>query len=269
MINTVPQGAAMLLEFIREAEVGSSGRASYDVIYGHNQGGLAKPLTAMTVAQVLAAQKGWSKAHGSSAAGAYQFMRATLAGLLKEVAWLRGDHRFDAALQDRLALHLLNRRGLAAFLAGEIGRAEFARRLAMEWASLPVLTDSKGSRQRVRRGQSYYAGDGQNRALVRPERLEGVLGAALAASKQLGEANREIEAAPVAPVRTRKPVSRSGRFWTWLLTAGGTILTALKELNLVALDWRVQLAILAAIIGFAVYAIWSMPAVRDALGLTR
>lgn len=223
----------------------------------------------MTVAQVLAAQKGWSKAHGSGAAGAYQFMRATLAGLLKEVAWLRGDHRFDAALQDRLALHLLNRRGLAAFLAGEIGRAEFARRLAMEWASLPVLTDSKGSRQRVRRGQSYYAGDGQNRALVRPERLEGVLGAALAASKQLGEANREIEAAPVAPVRTRKPVSRSGRFWTWLLTAGGTILTALKELNLVALDWRVQLAILAAIIGFAVYAIWSMPAVRDALGLTR
>lgn len=57
MTNTVPQGAAMLLEFIREAEVGSSGRASYDVIYGHNQGGLAKPLTAMTVAQVLAERR--------------------------------------------------------------------------------------------------------------------------------------------------------------------------------------------------------------------
>ncbi|WP_268815161.1 hypothetical protein [Sinorhizobium meliloti] len=40
-------------------------------------------------------------------------------------------------------------------------------------------------------------------------------------------------------------------------------------MNLVALDWRVQLAILAVIVGFAVYAISSMPAVRDALGLTR
>lgn len=85
MTKTVPQGAAMLLDFIREAEVGSKGRASYDVIYGHNQGKLTKPLTEMTIAEVIRAQKGWARAHGSSAAGGYQFMRATLTGLLKEV----------------------------------------------------------------------------------------------------------------------------------------------------------------------------------------
>jgi hypothetical protein len=105
---------------------------------------------------------------------------------------------------------------------------------------------------------------------VRPEKLEAVLRAVLAAGPREVEADRAGEAAAlVVPARPRKPVSRSGRFWTWLLTAGGTIVTALKELNLVALDWRVQLAILVIIVSFAVYAIWSMPAVRDALRLTR
>lgn len=257
MTQTVPPGAAMLLDFIREAEVGSKGRASYDVIYGHNQGKLTMPLTHMAIAEVIRAQKGWARAHGSSAAGGYQFMRATLSGLLKEVPGLGGDQRFDPALQDRLALHLLNRRGFAGFISGEIGPVEFARRLAMEWASLPVLADSQGDRQRIRRGQSYYAGDGLNRALVRPEKLEAVLRAVLAAGPREVGADRAGEAALVVPARPRKPVSRSGRFWTWLLTAGGTIVTALKELNLVALDWRVQLAILVIIVSFAVYAIWS------------
>lgn len=270
MNNTVPPGAAILLDFIRETEVGSGGRASYDVIYAHKQDSLPKPLTAMTVGEVIDAQKTWSRAHGSSAAGAYQVMRATLVGLLKELPSLHRDVLFDPALQDSLAHHLLNRHGFAAFVAGEIGLAEFAKRLAMEWASLPVLVDTDGDRRRVRRGQSYYAGDGRNRALVRPERFEAVLRAALAAgSAQEREAGRASEAAPGRAARPRKPVARSGRFWTWLLTAGGTIVTALKELNLVALDWRVQLAILVTIVSFAVYAISSMPAVREALGLKR
>ncbi len=197
-------------------------------------------------------------------------MRATLAGLLKEIPLLSRDLVFDPALQDGLGYHLLNRRGFAAYLGGEISLPEFGKRLAMEWASLPVLADSEGDRRRVKRGQSYYAGDGLNRALVKPETFEAVLRAALAAGRSPEkEKGRAGEAAVGRPARPRKPVARSGRFWTWLLTAGGTIITALKELNLVALDWRVQLAILTTIVGFAIYAISSMPAVRDALGLRR
>lgn len=48
----------------------------------------------MTVDEVIAAQRGWSKNHGSSAAGGYQFMRDTLIGLKKELG-LRGSR--DAA----------------------------------------------------------------------------------------------------------------------------------------------------------------------------
>ncbi|WEX76171.1 terminase family protein [Sinorhizobium numidicum] len=200
----------------------------------------------------------------------YQFMRATLIGLANEIPSISGRDLFAPDLQDPLAFHLLKRRGFAAFITGEIGLAEFGKRLAMEWASLPVLADADGERRPVKRGQSYYAGDGLNKALVEPEKVEAVLRAVLTAarSRDTGR-DQPAEASAARPVPRRKAVARSARFWTWLLTAGGTIITALKELNLVALDWRVQLAILAAIIGFAVYAISSMPTVRDALGLRR
>ncbi len=64
MDRTVPSGAAILLDFIRKTEVGREDRVSYDVIYASKQGKLAKPLTSMTIDEVLAAQRGWSKNTG-------------------------------------------------------------------------------------------------------------------------------------------------------------------------------------------------------------
>ncbi|WP_331374692.1 lysozyme family protein [Sinorhizobium chiapasense] len=276
MNKTVPAGAAILLDFIRETEVGRKDRASYDVIYANRQNRLKQPLTTMSFGDVVEAQKAWSKSHGSSAAGAYQFMRATLIGLAKEIPSIEGSDIFTPDLQDRLGFHLLKRRGYPAFVAGELSLVEFGRRLAQEWASLPVLADTTGNEQGVKRGQSYYAGDGLNEALVKPEKVEGVLREVLAAARRPVKPEvptapvTHAEAAPAAaagPASTRKAVARSGRFWTWLLTAGGSVVTALRELNLVTLDWRVQIAILTVIVGFAVYAISSMPVVREALGL--
>ncbi|MDX0667527.1 hypothetical protein GOD61_32755 [Sinorhizobium medicae] len=270
MDKTVPPGAAILLDFIRETEVGRSDRASYDVIYGHNQGKLPQPLTTMTYGEIVDAQKAWSKRFRSSAAGGYQFMRATLIDLAKQVTTISGKDVFTPDLQDRLAYKLLLRRGYAEFIVGKIDLVEFAENLAKEWASFPVLAATKGSEREVRRGQSYYAGDGLNKALVRPEKVEAVLKEVLEAARRPHEPVEEPEARPVpspGPKPKAKPVRKSGRFWTWLLTAGGTIVTGLKELNLVVLDWRVQIAILVVIVGFAVYAITSMPAVRGALGL--
>ncbi len=36
MDKTVPAGAAILLDYVRVTEVGRTGRASYDVMYGDN-----------------------------------------------------------------------------------------------------------------------------------------------------------------------------------------------------------------------------------------
>lgn len=170
MDRTVPTGAAMLLDFIGGIEAPQG----YGTIYANKQYKLAKPLTEMTLDEVTAAQRGWSKNHGSSAAGRYQFMRATLLDLIKELG-LRGSQKLDANLQDRLGYHLLKRRGYDDYMAAKIDRVEFGKRLAQEWASLPVLADTRGAKRKVTRGQSYYAGDNLNKSLISPSKFETVL----------------------------------------------------------------------------------------------
>jgi len=278
MDRTVPDGAALLLDFIRKTEVGREDRASYDVIYANKQGKLAKPLTSMTIDEVLAAQRGWSKNHGSSAAGGYQFMRNTLIDLKEELG-LRGSQKLDPDLQDRLGYHLLKRRGYEGYMAGTINRIEFGKRLAMEWASFPVLAGTKGQKRQVKRGQSYYAGDGLNKALVAPDVVEAVLDRVKAAGNAVestapkasnSKASRDkSEGLGTTPDATKsEPVAKSKRFWTWFGTAfaggGGLSLSAFG-----ALDWKVQMFLAVVVTGFAVYAITSMPAVRDTLGLSK
>lgn len=170
MDKNVPPGAAILLDFIGGIEAPQG----YGTIYGNHQGKLPKPLTAMTVDEVIGAGPGWTRAYGSSAAGRYQFMNATLKGLKKQLG-LRGTQLLDANLQDRLAFHLLKGRGYEAFMAGTLPAVTFGKNLAQEWASLPVLAATKGGSRNVARGQSYYAGDGLNKSLVTPEAVEAVL----------------------------------------------------------------------------------------------
>jgi len=166
----VPAGAMLLLDFIGGIEAPKG----YGTIYGNNQGKLAKPLTSMTLDEVIAAGPSWTKAYKSSAAGRYQFMNATLKDLKKSLA-LTGKETFSPDLQDRLAYELLKRRGWASFVAGFMSREAFGKALAQEWASLPVLADTQGASRQVKRGQSYYAGDGLNKALTSPESVEAVL----------------------------------------------------------------------------------------------
>lgn len=174
MDRTVPAAAALLLAFIAKTETSRDFPAAYDVVYGHNQARLPKSLTRMTVSEVIAAGSGWTRDFGSSAAGAYQFMNRTLKDLKTELG-LGAAQVLDGNLQDRLGLHLLYRRGYREFMAGQIDINEFAKRLAMEWASFPVLAATKGNTRVLKRGQSYYAGDGLNKALVAPERVEQIL----------------------------------------------------------------------------------------------
>lgn len=174
MDRSVPAPAAILLAFIYKTETKTAAPACYNVIFGHNQAKLAKPLTTMTLGEVIDQQKSWTRRFKSSAAGAPQFMRATLQGLVKELN-LSPARKLDADMQDRLAFHLLKRRGYEAFMAGKVSRTEFGKRLAQEWASFPVLKATKGGKRDVKRGQSYYAGDGLNKALVKPAEVEAVL----------------------------------------------------------------------------------------------
>lgn len=276
-----------LLGFVYRTETGNSDPDCYEVIYGHNQGKLKKPLTSMTIGEIVDAGPSWTKRFGSSAAGAPQFMRATLIGLAKDYpADINGSTLLDGDMQDRLGFALLLRRGYAAFMSGRISRTEFGKRLAMEWASIPVLEDCMGAHRQVERGQSYYAGDGQNKALVKPETVEDVLdtvlrmgaGGAGAELPQNGpvptprpepEYPRDPEVlppripdAPAAPVnvdpeKLDKPLAKSKTVWMWIVTALGSVGSSASAAFSSA-DWRVQLAMLGVMVLVMVFAVYAI-----------
>ncbi|MGF7008117.1 hypothetical protein [Aminobacter sp. BE322] len=211
MPENIPYEGKVLLKFIRETETGKDAGA-YETIFGHNQDKLPKSITAMTIAEIQKAQPGWSKKFGSSATGAYQHMNATLKEQVKE-GLADPTEKFTAAVQDRLGFALLKRRGFLSFMTGKIDRNEFAKRLAQEWASFPVLEPTQGAHRKLKRGQSYYAGDGLNKALVRPEDVERVLA-------EVQSVPRIVDsfADPVKPAQ--KPGSKSMTAATSLLAAG-------------------------------------------------
>lgn len=120
-----------------------------------------RPLTLMTVGQVLAWQDSIDARYRSEAAGAYQVLEDTLRGLVARGVVGSGS-RFDAPTQDRIAVALMERRGLSRFRRGQITAQAFAQNLSKEWASLPAQT--RDQRGRPATGQSYYAGDGLNTA---------------------------------------------------------------------------------------------------------
>lgn len=224
MNANVPSGAAILLDFVGSVETGKSGPESYGVIYGHKQGKLPKPLTEMTVAEVQAAQLRWSKNHGSSAAGRYQFMRATLKELLVTMG-IPGSAKFSPDLQDTLGYALLRRRGYTAFAAGAFPIGKFGNNLAMEWASLPVLVDTSGAHRTVARGETFYAGDGVNKVLTKPEKVEEVLAASLKAEKAPVPGPVILPTTPNPPPPDipspdpRQPDKKGGLGWLWLVGA--------------------------------------------------
>lgn len=142
-----------ILELIGKHESGGD----YNNYYGRNKKGESVNFSNMSVDQVLAWQRDHTKNDGyaSSAAGKYQVIQDTLRNCKKEMG-LTGNEKFDPAMQDRIAVHLLNKRGYQKFLDGQMSAETFARNISKEWASLP----KDGS------GLSYYHGDGLNKAGV-------------------------------------------------------------------------------------------------------
>lgn len=165
-----------LLEFLIKAETGMTGPKAYEVIIGRNEAKLDKPLTSMTVAEVLGDQKTWMKRFNvtSGAAGAYQIINSTLRGLVAAEV-VRPADKYNALTQDKLGAQLVLERGYDRYMKGLLSLDGFALNLAKEWASMPVLKETKRNSVVLKRGQSYYDGVAGNSARVKPEELEQVL----------------------------------------------------------------------------------------------
>lgn len=159
-----------LLALIRKYESDGAVRVQnvhspYDVVWGgiNRRDRPPRPLTQMTVQEVLDWQDSIDRAYMSEASGAYQIMEDTLRGMVVS-GQIAAGARFDQDTQDAAAIALLNRRGLARYIRGELTDHQFADQIAREWASFPVTRPQKGQKRHVQVGETYYAGDGLNKA---------------------------------------------------------------------------------------------------------
>ena len=137
-------------------------------------------LTSMTLSQVESYQtQRISSGRRSSAVGKYQFIKSTL----KEcVGYLGCDPMrtvFSRDVQDALIIQrLIKFRKYDQWKAESIDTGKFMIFLSAEFASMPVPYDiSAGSiyknspRRNLKKGQSFYAGDGLNKANHDPDHL--------------------------------------------------------------------------------------------------
>lgn len=167
--TTVTQGALTpLLDLINSVE---SIKYGYDSIYGGIPTYLhpIKPVTQMTIQEVLDWQESIDQAVRSEAVGRYQIIEDTLRGTnnndpdsprgrtLYSKAGLSASDKFDPANQDKLAIALIEGRGLNRYMEGKLSVEQFANNLAHEWAGLPLVTGPKA-------GSGVYDGDGLNQA---------------------------------------------------------------------------------------------------------
>lgn len=163
MDKSIPAPAAAVLDFIASVEAPKG----YDTVYGNKMAQMPKPLTSMTLKEVLDNGKFRTSKFGSSACGRYQFMDATLRDLATEFG-LEATLPFNPDTQDQLGYALLIRRKLQRWLGHEISTDAFMWELAKEWASFPVPADGRGAHRQVKRGETYYAGDKLNKSLLDP-----------------------------------------------------------------------------------------------------
>lgn len=194
-----------LLDAIRSKEAPKG----YGQIYSGAKGvSLRTDVSILKLKDVQALQRAMIRAgSASSACGGYQFIRKTLDVTIDEMD-LSGDEVWTPELQDRMAVHLLQKRRLKDYLDGTITAVQFANNLAKEWASLPVVSAIKGAHRDLVPGQSYHAGDGLNKAHHDPK----VILTLVEALRRPATAPPSAQP-PVSPPGAQTP--RTG-FWAWL-----------------------------------------------------
>ena len=131
---------------------------SYDSIYpSRTKPGLSK----MTIAEADSWQASTASSRGSAAAGRYQFMnikhQAAYAGIGSNAI-------FSPENQDKMAIALIEKKRKVTYDLMQKNPDEAMIRLGMEWAALPMPKAMRGHKRMVNAGQSYYAGDGKNKA---------------------------------------------------------------------------------------------------------
>lgn len=125
-----------------------------------------------------------SKPRDFFAVGRYQFIPETLQRVFKSAkrkGLLTKDDLFDSKAQDILLKEtLLEKENLKKLIEGRRGNQDTIKTNAMKemakiWASLPVPEDTKKGTKTIKKGASYYSGDGVNKAHIKLKDVDSVL----------------------------------------------------------------------------------------------
>lgn len=162
---TLTQQDKALLSLVAKGE--SGGKDPYIALW---PGTTNSNITSMTLAQVDQFQTSRINAgHKSSAIGRYQFIRGTLREVVKQ-SGLPTTTVFTPDVQDYLIIvRLKNARKYDSWKSGGLSDDKFMIELAKEFASIPVPYAIQGNKRQVSKGQSFYAGDGLNKANHDPD----------------------------------------------------------------------------------------------------
>lgn len=150
----VNPGVKVILEGIASIE-SKTGEIGYNVIQGFVKVKEYPDITKLTLDK-LPTVMALAKKNGSAtgALGKYQIMSGTLSDL-KRWLHLSGSELFSPAMQDKMAIKLLNNKGLTEWISGTITNLEFMHKIAETWAAVP--DPQKG-------GKSKYSGVGNNKS---------------------------------------------------------------------------------------------------------
>lgn len=173
------------------------GPDGYDTVYYGSRIKPDKPITEMTIAEVLRWQdRSVSAGSASSAAGVYQFIRKTLRSTVDR-AGISHAEKFDRFTQDRMARDALRR---CDFYKHSTSDQEIANCLARTWAALPVVSGAKA-------GKSYYQGVAGNKSLTSVESVMNTVRGRFRDIVYAGEL-RNYRPEPAQPI-SREVVARS------------------------------------------------------------
>ena len=186
----------------------ASGEGDYNSVNRGNAGDtpggansiFGKNLTEMTVGQVVAAQQ----RDQVFAVGKYQIIPSTMQEFLKNSPDIKSTDKFDARTQEKFKDYVINvkRPSIGRYLRGESDdRDAAAQAVAREFASVGLTRPEAGRG----RGQSRYAGTGNNAASISPEQV----GAALDKDRSAGS-NPQPKPQSDRPVDTPKNNQLSG-----------------------------------------------------------
>lgn len=154
-----PAAYRPLLQLIGRAESNDN----YNAYYG-NPANSRVVFTDMSIAEVLEWQHAFVRQGSpSSAVGRYQFINTTLESLVQQLG-IDKQQKFDPAMQDTLAITLLEQQGTANYARGILSERQLATNLSKVWAALPACTGSNPA-------ASYYSGDGLNVSRVGVDEL--------------------------------------------------------------------------------------------------